>query len=105
MEQEFYGSVERDYLLLQRDAITRMRSLIQRADPESALEAIKMYWQARGILPIPGKQSPDIINNVQQNSATIPLERQDAGNILELLKTMRQQTPPTKILEVTGSEV
>ena len=101
--QELYERGEREFQALFLKSIKRTGTLIARGEGEIALEAIKMVWQSLGRY---NPKGPDTnINNYNQQAGGIPLEREDAKTILDLLREKRKELKTKELPHLKDIEV
>lgn len=93
-DQEFHHLTERRYAKLFERSVKRMEGIVDRAESDVALDAIKTIWKARGVL-VEKQSELNIINqaraeaNAQANGS--PIESRDQAQVaLQWLRAQRR---------------
>jgi hypothetical protein len=100
MEQEIYTAAERRYQHLFIDSVDQMATILTNGSSvEDKLKAIDMTWRSLGRLQT-GKGDTTNINAVAAaQTGGSDLERDDAQNIMQFLKLMKQKESSETVVE------
>src|SRR5262249_49425072 len=88
---EFQHLTERRYAKLFEKSVKRMEGIVDRAEADTALDAIKTIWKARGVLV--DKPDLNIINQAraEAQSSSGPIESRDQAQVaLQWLRAQRR---------------
>ena len=89
-DQEFHHLTERRYSKLFEKSVKRMETIVDRAEADTALDAIKTIWKARGVLI--DKPDLNIINQARAEAQSgSPIESRDQAQVaLQWLRAQRR---------------